>query len=45
MIYPERKAYKSAEGQKASVEQVTEKVALALAFVSVFVFFLKILFF
>lgn len=45
MIYPDNKAYKTADGQKAGVEQVTEKVALVLAFVSVFVFFLKILFF
>lgn len=45
MIYPDRKVYQSADSQREGIEHITEKVALLLAFISVFVFFLKILFF
>lgn len=44
MIYPDKKSDPATADQQQAVERVMENVALVLAFASVFVFLIKILF-
>ena len=45
MIYPDKAEAKSTEATKKSVDEITRKVAIVVAFISVFMFFVKLLFF
>ena len=45
MIYPNTKQKATQEDVQKNVDAITRRVALAVAFISVFIFFFKILFF